>query len=179
MSEVDPDKPEGTGLFLPSDFVVAQRATLKLGALAKVEYSLREGLAYDALMELRTAIRTFNYNKGLKKSFTHGVGRTTRAGDFMKTLSNDVQLAADAYRRQRVGLVKLGLSKDDLTLRPLEPKAKLDGKGGKKIQLGDSQKVDPWFWNVFRPSGMSSDEETEWEMESTCHSPSAQCAQLT
>ncbi|KAJ7312414.1 hypothetical protein DFH08DRAFT_822151 [Mycena albidolilacea] len=71
MSEVDPDKPEGTSLFLPSNFVAAKRATLKLGALAKVEYSLQEGLAYHTLMELHTVIRTFNYNKGLKMSFTH------------------------------------------------------------------------------------------------------------
>jgi hypothetical protein len=137
MSEVDPDKPKGTSLFLLSDFVAAQRVTLKLSALAKVKYLLREGLAYDTLMELHTVIRTFNYNKGLKKSFTHGVGRTTCAGNFMKTLSNNVQLAADTYRWQHIGLVKLGLLKDNLTLRPLEPKAKLDRKGRKKTQLGD------------------------------------------
>ncbi|KAJ7715352.1 hypothetical protein B0H16DRAFT_1339967 [Mycena metata] len=169
MTEVDPDKPEDAPLFLPSQFTATQRSILKLEALAQVEYGLREGQAYDALADLRTAIRTFNYNKDVKGASVRGVGRTTRAQKFMKTLSNDIQAAGDSYRRTWVGLVKLGMSPTDNTLRRLEKKQKLEGKGGKKTALGDSKKAEPWFWNAFRPSGMSEADEAAWEVESKSH----------
>jgi hypothetical protein len=170
MSEIDPDKPEDTPLFLPSQFNATQRATMKLEALAQVEYSLREGQAYDALRDLRTAIRTFNYNLHVKKTDIHGVGANTRAQNFLKTLSNDIQAAGDAYRRTRAALVKLGLPDDDETLKPLE-RRNLDGKGGKGLALGDSRKAEPWFWSTTRPAGMSGEEEAAWEIESKSFAP--------
>ncbi|KAK7013685.1 hypothetical protein R3P38DRAFT_3322377 [Favolaschia claudopus] len=165
MTEVDPDKPEDCPLFLPSQFGPAQRATMKIEDLGKLEYSLREGLAYDAIMELRRAIRTRNWNRDLKHGAIHGVGRTTRAGNYLKTLSNDIELASDTYRRVRVGLVRLGLPNDDETLRPLDHRKKADGKDGKKLELGDARKEEPWFWKVIQPSGMTSGEKAEWDME--------------
>jgi hypothetical protein len=166
MAEVDPDKPEDTPLFLPSQFNGTQRAAMKLEAMTQVEYSLREGQAYDALGSLRTAIRTYNYNLHIKKTDIHGVGATTRGQNFLKVLSNDIQSAGDDYRRTRAALVRLGLPNDDATLKPLEQKKKLDGKGGKAVALGHSRKVDPWFWRTMRPAGMTVEEESKWEIES-------------
>jgi hypothetical protein len=164
MEEVDPDKPEDAQLFLPSQFGQGERVALKLEALAQVEYTLREGHAFDALVELRTAIRTFNYNIQLKRADIHGVGSNTRAQNFLKTLSNDIQWAGDKYRRSRSGLVALGLSPDDKILQPLDPK-KLHGKGGQAQSAGQSRATEPWFWSTVRPAGMSQAEEAEWEME--------------
>jgi hypothetical protein len=165
MAEMDPDKPEAAKLFLPSDFNATQRATMNLEAMAQVEYSLREGQAYDALNDMRTAIRTFNYNLHIKKTDIHGVGATTRAQNFLKTLSNDIQLAGDTYRCTRAALVMLGLPNEDATLKPLDPK-KLHGKGGTGFAMGQAKSVDPWFWNTLRPAGMTDEDETEWEKES-------------
>ncbi|KAJ6550380.1 hypothetical protein DFH09DRAFT_925918, partial [Mycena vulgaris] len=164
MEEVDPDMPEDARLFLPSQFGESERAALKLEALAQVEYTLREGHAYDALMELRTTIRTFNYNLQIKRTDIHGVGANTRAQNFLKTLSNDIQWAGDKYRRARSGLVALGLKPDDETLQPLDPK-KLHGKGGQAQSTGQSRTTEPWFWSTIRPAGMSQADEAEWEMD--------------
>ncbi|KAJ7476287.1 hypothetical protein B0H11DRAFT_1727305 [Mycena galericulata] len=165
MSEVDFDKPEGSPLLLPSHFVPTTRADFGLEALATIEYDLRLGQAHDALNDLRTAIRTFNYNLQIKKTDIHGVGATTRAQNFLKTLSNDIQIAGDTYRRARAAMIQLGLPVDDPVLRPLDRKEQ-HGKGGKAQRTGDSRTVEPWFWRVGRPAGLSAVEEEEWEIES-------------
>ncbi|KAJ7704531.1 hypothetical protein B0H17DRAFT_1039895 [Mycena rosella] len=164
MMEVDPDKPEDTPLFLPSQFSDSARVEMKLEALALVEYTLREGQAYDALQDLRTAIRTFNYNLRVKMTDIHGVHGNTRAQNYLKTLSNDIQVAGDTYRRARTALLQLGLSSDDPTLKVLEANT-LRGKGGQAMKLGHAREVEPWFWSVARPAGLSKEEEQEWETE--------------
>ncbi|KAJ6526481.1 hypothetical protein DFH09DRAFT_1095195 [Mycena vulgaris] len=151
-------------LFFPSQFNETMRAEMRLEALAQVENALREGQAYDALSALRTAIRTYNFNLALKKDMIHGVGSNTRAQNFLKTLSNDIQEAGDAYRRARVALVALGLPADDETLKPLDPK-KLHGKGGQAQRMGQARTPEPWFWTTVRPTGLSVEEEAEWETE--------------
>ncbi|KAF8205918.1 hypothetical protein K438DRAFT_2014304 [Mycena galopus ATCC 62051] len=166
MSEIDPEKPEKTKLLFPSQFNAAQRTAMGLAALAQVEYVLREGQAFDALRNLRTAIKTLNYNKQIRKTEIHGQGATTRAQGYLKTLYNDVHLAADTYRRMRAALVALGLPNDDKILKPLETRKKqLDGKAGKAPALGDARKAEAWFWSVIQPPGMSQEEEAEWELE--------------
>ncbi|KAJ7921959.1 hypothetical protein B0H13DRAFT_1866198 [Mycena leptocephala] len=111
---------------------------MKLEAMMQVEYSLREGQAYDALGSLRTAIRTYNYNLHIKKTDIHGVGATTRGQNFLKVLSNDIQSAGDDYRRTRAALVRLGLPqrrRDAQTARA--ERRSWMGRGGKQ-----------WHWDI-------------------------------
>ncbi|KAJ6524116.1 hypothetical protein DFH09DRAFT_937449 [Mycena vulgaris] len=166
--QVDPDseKPEKEELFLPSHFTAAMRSELKLEALAQVEYELREGQAFDALGEVRTAIRTLNYNLQIKKAIIHGVGANTKSQNFLKTLSNDIQIAADTYRRARTALLALGLSETDGALQELR-KSDLFGKSGQRVAMGHSKLVDSWFWTTIgRGANLSQEEEAEWEAES-------------
>ncbi|KAJ6559495.1 hypothetical protein DFH09DRAFT_1316801 [Mycena vulgaris] len=165
--QVDPDseKPEKEELFLPSHFTAAMRSELKLEALAQVEYELREGQAFDALGEVRTAIRTLNYNLQIKKAIIHGVGANTKSQNFLKTLSNDIQIAADTYRRARTALLALGLSETDGALQELR-KSDLFGKSGQRVAMGHSKLVDSWFWTTIgRGANLSQEEEAEWEAE--------------
>ncbi|KAJ7805379.1 hypothetical protein B0H13DRAFT_1670439 [Mycena leptocephala] len=118
---------------------------MKLAALAQVEYSLREGQAFDALCDVRTAIRTLNYNLALKETQIHGVGSNTKGQNFLKMLSNNIQVAADTYRRVRRVLPALGLNEEDGTLKKLL-RADLVGKGGRRAKMVDSKTHKSWIW---------------------------------
>ncbi|KAJ7918916.1 hypothetical protein B0H13DRAFT_1606719, partial [Mycena leptocephala] len=162
--DADPERPEKEALFLPSHFMETVRNEMKLAALAQVEYSLQEGQAFDALCDVRTAIRTLNYNLAFKKTQIHGVGPNTKGQNFLKTLSNDIQVAANTYRRARRALLALGLNENDGTLKELV-RSDLFGKGGRRAKMGDSKTHEPWIWTTGRAANLSEAEEVEWEAE--------------
>jgi hypothetical protein len=54
--------PKDEHLQLPSAFTPQMRHSLALDDLGTVEYSLREGQAYNALSSLRQVIQEYNYN---------------------------------------------------------------------------------------------------------------------
>jgi hypothetical protein len=137
---------------------------MKLAALAQVEYSLCEGQAFDALCDVRTAIRTLNYNLAFKKMQIHGVGPNTKGQNFLKTLSNDIQVAANTYRHARRALLALRLNENDGTLKELV-RSDLFGKGGRRAKMGDSKTHEPWIWTTGRAASLSEAEEVEWEAE--------------
>ncbi|KAJ7131489.1 hypothetical protein C8R43DRAFT_895982 [Mycena crocata] len=163
----DPEKPEKEPLYIPSYFQEAsRREELKLSMLARVEYTLRTGQAFDALADVRTAIRTLNFNLFIKKAAIHGVGPNTKAQNFLKILSNDIQIAAANYRAARKGLLRLGMDLNDKTLRELL-REDLFGKSGQRVAMGDSRKQDSWVWTTGRGSDLSEEEEKKWELEGT------------
>ncbi|CAK5277856.1 unnamed protein product, partial [Mycena citricolor] len=147
MRDVDAEKPELESLFLPSCFSLPARTDMQMMALANIEYNLREGQAFDALAEVRTAIQTLNYNIQLKKTQIHGIGANTKTQNYLRTLSNNIQIGADKYRRSRKALIELGLPVDDGSLRPLE-KEHLVGKSGRQSDVkeweAELQRVQ-WF----------------------------------
>lgn len=159
-------RPETEKLYFPSSFNQAVRSSLQLNKLAAVEYSLREGQAYDALENVRLAIKIFNFNLDFKKTYVHGQGPNTRAQEYLRTLTNDKKTAADTYRRSRAALIKLGLSETDSSLRELLDSELWSKDTSRPARLGDSRKEDPWFWTVGTPAGMSSKEKTDWSTES-------------
>ena len=65
---VDFTTPENEQLQLPSAFTKEMCRLLGLDDLSVVEYSLREGQAYDALSSLRQVIQEYNYNLLDKKT---------------------------------------------------------------------------------------------------------------
>jgi hypothetical protein len=160
-------EPEKERLLIPSDFNDAQRRSLGIHELARVEYSLREGQAYDALDKLRLTIQTWNFNVKFKIDNVRGQGPNTRAQQFLSTLSNDKVSAADKYRRVRTALLALGLSEDDKSLQPLLNTQLWCKNDNAPAALGDAKTEDPWYWMVGRPSGLSLAEEAEWQIEST------------
>ncbi|KAF7337388.1 hypothetical protein MSAN_02264900 [Mycena sanguinolenta] len=109
------------------------------GPLTIIERELRESDAHEALSELRTSIRTFNWNLSIKKKDIHGIESNTRAGKFLQTLSNNIQVAGDRYRRIRSALISLGMAESNSTFQVLNRKEQY-GKGGRQPQLGDSHK---------------------------------------
>ncbi|KAF7335063.1 hypothetical protein MVEN_02256800 [Mycena venus] len=144
MKRIDPDKPEDAPVYLPSEFGVVERRTFKLEALGHLERELREVEALAALEELRTAIRTLNWN--------------------LKTKQTDIHAAGDRYRRIRSALVNLGMPENDSTFQPLH-RNEQHGKGGRGLQLGDSRQHEPWFWHAQRPAGLTEEAAAAWETE--------------
>ncbi|KAJ7275700.1 hypothetical protein C8J57DRAFT_1589774 [Mycena rebaudengoi] len=164
MKAVDTERPEEENLFFPSDFGEEDRTKFQLDGLAEVEYKLREGLAYDSLGDLVLAIQTVNYNLGLKKANIHGTGANTKGQNYLKTLSNEVQIAGDTYRRMREHLVQLGVVQKNPHLKPLNKKQQR-GKGGSEQAMGQAKKIDPWFWTVAQPANLTSKELAKWQEE--------------
>ncbi len=167
LPDINVENPEKEKLFLPSDFSTSARAQFKLDALATVEYSLREGRAYESLGRVRHAIQTLNANITAKGAAIHGTGRNTKAQNFLKTLDNDIKIARSAYQLDRDALLKLGLPPEDQALQPLL-KEHLRGKDGKAQAAGQAKESDPWFWRVGRPSNLSEEDEKKWNVESEC-----------
>ena len=166
ISSIDPLKPEAEGLLLPSSFNEETRVRLGLQKLATIEYTLREGQAHDALEGVRLSIKTFNFNLAFKVNFVHGQGPNTRAQAFLGTLAADKVSAADKYRRAWSALVALGLPETDRTLQPLHDTELWSKNTSGPSKMGDSKKEDPWFWTAGRPSGLSTKEEADRNVES-------------
>ncbi|KAF8147596.1 hypothetical protein K438DRAFT_2027687 [Mycena galopus ATCC 62051] len=118
----------------------------------------------DALGDLRTVIRTKNFNLNLKKTDIYGTGATTRAGNYLKGLQNQVQGSGDTYRCSWRSLRALGLPKGNATLQPLSRDEQW-GKGGVASKTTRSKDREPWFWSAQRPAGLDAKAETDWEEE--------------
>ena len=176
---VNAAEPESDRLLLPSDFDEPQRRFLGLGELAKVEYALREGQAYDALDKLRLAIQTFNHNMKFKINQVCGQGPNTRAQAFLRTLSNDKIGTADKYRTARTALLALGLSRDDPSLQPLHDNQLWCKNESAVPAQGDTKREDPRYWMVGCPSGLSTEEEAEWQVEHKYPFPFSYAIELT
>ena len=166
VTSVDPTIPENTPLLLPSSFNQPYRTQLGLDKVAKIEYRNREGKAHEALDAVRTAIKTFNVNVEFKVKYVHGQGPNTRAQDFLRTLAADKVSGAEKYRRNRQALLQLGLSPDDPILQELHNNQLWAKDMSRPARLGDSNKEEPWFWRVGKPSGLSDAEDKEWSVES-------------
>ena len=165
ISSVNPTTPEKEVLQLPSSFSETFRSAYGLGDLAKIEYALREGQAHDTLESICKAIKIFNHNLDIKKSFVFGQHANTWAQAFLKQLAADKVSGADKYRRTRAALLKLGLAENDPVLQELHDD-QLWGKDTSHMsQLGDSKIQDPWFWSVGHPSGLSQADDLEWSVE--------------
>ncbi|KAF8175800.1 hypothetical protein BJ912DRAFT_857712 [Pholiota molesta] len=166
LKAVNPLYPEQELLLLPSHLSQPLRSSLGLEKYAKIEYTLREGQAHDALESVRKAIRTFNFNLNFKKEHVRGQGANTRAQNFLRTLTAEKISCAEKYRVSRKALLSLGLSPNDTIFQELLDTQLWSKNSAAPLKLGDSHLDDPWFWTVGRPSGLSDEDEKDWNLES-------------
>jgi hypothetical protein len=162
----DIDEPERITLHLPSHWTGANRPP-ELQPLVPIEKALRQGQCHDALDKLRLAIKTFNANRDWKKMNIRGQTANTRAQDFLKTLDSHKVSAHRKYTNARNALLNLGFSVDDKTFRPLLQSELWGRDMGAPLELGDTRNPEPWFWTFGRPTGMSTQEEADWELRGT------------
>ncbi|KAK6992758.1 hypothetical protein R3P38DRAFT_141697 [Favolaschia claudopus] len=166
IADIDPSSfPENEPLFLPSSLPQHELNVSNMTKLAKMEEELRVGEAHDALASVREAILVFNFNVAFKIAHIQGQSSNTRAQNFLRILANDRIISADEYRRHRMSLIKLGLPEDDKTLQPLD-NSELYAKNYRELpKMGDSAKVDPWFWTVGQPSDQTPQQKEQWSIE--------------
>ena len=93
----DSSQPKLEPLLLPSSLSQPFRTRYGLDHLAKIEYSLREGHAHDALDDVQKSIKIFNHNLDFKKTNVHGQRPNTHAQAFLRTLTEDKISGAEKY----------------------------------------------------------------------------------
>ncbi|KAJ7921963.1 hypothetical protein B0H13DRAFT_2413336 [Mycena leptocephala] len=72
------------------------------------ELALLEGLAFDALQEVRAKIRALHYKQHVRKTQIRGAAASTAAWMERNKMRNDIQRAADSYRDARVVFLRFG-----------------------------------------------------------------------
>ncbi|KAJ7681689.1 hypothetical protein B0H17DRAFT_942799 [Mycena rosella] len=164
----DPDAPQKEKLWLPSELNEPARAASGMQELAAIEYELRKGQVYDALADVQTAIKTFNFNVAFKIAQVQGQSANTRAQNFLQTLANDRLIAADGYRRARDALLRLRLLPTDTCLAALANEDLYAKNTRDSPKMGESGDVDPWFWTVGWPANLTVRQEADWSVESKC-----------
>ncbi|KAF8326718.1 hypothetical protein F5887DRAFT_925190 [Amanita rubescens] len=162
---IDSLPPEREPLVLPSSLNAHIRQAFNLQALINAKLKLRKGQAYDALVNLRLALRIWNAHYGFKIREVRGQDQNTRAQNVLKNRREDVDIAAATYRRARVALVNLGIPEDDDIFRPLLDTELYMKNTNKPAKLGDNRREDPWFWYTGRGGNTLSCENSTWAIE--------------
>ncbi|KAF9471316.1 hypothetical protein BDN70DRAFT_939041 [Pholiota conissans] len=101
------DKPEHDPLYFPSDLSSDQREIYKLGALAIIEVTLREGRLYDTIRSIQDA-RKIGDGLYHNKKTTRGQTQKTRATARIEALDRTIDLLIEDYNASQVALVRLG-----------------------------------------------------------------------
>ncbi len=155
------DHPENDQLELPSSYDATCLPQYGLTTLAKIEYEIRLGHAYDAIDDIRTSIHIYNVSSHEKQTQVSRTRQSTRAWGILSSLKSNTRECAKRYCLSYEALLALGLSKDS-ELKPIRD-GDLWGKDMTSMtKQGDSKRKEPWYWTVGKPSGLSDD---MWELE--------------
>jgi hypothetical protein len=102
-------EPEEQILYLPSDFPNSEvRRDLGLDQLEVIEMKLREGEAYDALRDLRTAVKHVNGLTYKKQTNVRHAGPNTRAKEMIDDVKRKRDGYIDRYNGAREAMISLG-----------------------------------------------------------------------
>ncbi|KAJ3527188.1 hypothetical protein NMY22_g9878 [Coprinellus aureogranulatus] len=139
------DEPELQHLFLPSYYEERDRLAMGLVELGQMERDILEGAAYDTLSKIRTAVQMLG---ALHSSDKNDRGQTqhTRNRNIIENSHLKVQIEMAAYTNFRDALLKLGFSKDDPTLLPMNENAIKRKSTTTKRALGDTSLRDGHIW---------------------------------
>ena len=149
---------ENEELFLPSYFSNSDIVNYTLTTLADEELNLRDGQAYECILQLRRVMKTISAMRSLKRKDMRGQRHNTRANKQRDSLEVTRDHLLMIYRRARQAL--LSLTKDGqntgecfppLTIKDLYRKSTMD-----KRQLGDTHRTDGLLWVVASAGGSAS-----------------------
>lgn len=143
-------KINNTDVLLPSSYVPVVRDQQCLQLAVQVELELRKARAADSLDLLRThLITSYTFEHNAKKQAPSGATghkAITRNKSAAFRKRDDVNLAADSYRRAYNALVALGLQNSP-DFRKLDPKdVRPFVVRTSDQQLGDSKSQPSWIW---------------------------------
>jgi hypothetical protein len=151
LSHVPTDEPENQVLYLPSDFSNAEtRVRLQIDRLAQFEMRLREGEAYDALRDVRVAVKHLNGLTYKKQLQVRDAGPNTRALNII----NDVKKRRDGhigkYNAARDAMISLGCTQigNDDEFPQLTPADAVMKYTERPHALGDGSKAMAKIWRT-------------------------------
>ncbi|KAF8955769.1 hypothetical protein BDZ97DRAFT_1709000 [Flammula alnicola] len=140
------DNPEDEVLYLPSNFTESQRLALELVHLGEYERRLHEGSAYDALRNVRTAVKTIVALQAEKKAQAYGQTRHTRSSEQIRDMEARRDLAMEDYSATRLSMISLGLPENSPQFPPLTITDTFRKPTNIKRAVGDSRRTDGPMW---------------------------------
>jgi hypothetical protein len=146
-----PCEVEREKLWLPSDFPFSEREALDLAILGGEETKLREGEAFDALLLIRTAVKTVVALRDRKTKNARGQAENTRSGILIKNAEGQRDLHMQTYNFARSAMITLGFLDPRDTLSPFPPLTLEDTfmkSRQRKRGLGDSHRTDGLLWHI-------------------------------
>jgi hypothetical protein len=106
------EEPEEQVLFLPSDFPDAKlRHQFNMDHLASIEIQLREGEAYDAIRDVRLAVKHINGLTYQKQMGIRHSGPNTRAKEMIDDVKRKRDGHIDKYDAARQAMINLGCTR--------------------------------------------------------------------
>jgi hypothetical protein len=157
------DHPENEILELPSSYNANCFQQFDLTTLARLEYEIRLGYAYDSIDDIRSAIHIYNVSNHEKRTQVFGQRPTTRAWAVLNSLRDNIRECANRYRLSYSALVTLGLPGDS-ELKPIGDQDLWGKNMTSTSKQGDSKRKEPWYWVIGKPRDLSDD---AWELECT------------
>jgi hypothetical protein len=142
---------ESESLFLPSHFSPSERVEYGLGHLAEEETQLREGHAWQCILQLRLAVKTISIMQGLRKKNVRGQKQNTRARDKVHSTEFTRDHIFAMFHASRNALYSLG-ALDDRAAAERFPNLTVQDLVRKpthlKRQVGDSRRPDGNVWVI-------------------------------
>lgn len=140
-------------LFVPSDYHSLVRRHPAMSALVAMELRLRQGEANEALEDLRLHLTTQMSLVDRKKQGS-GTIQNTAMDRRIHGKRDAIERAKFAYRRARVALIVLGMSKKDPKYKVLhDSDCKAFVIVDEEVRRGDSQLDPTWIWGDFSYMG--------------------------
>jgi hypothetical protein len=109
--------PENETLYLPSDFTASEREELLLVKIADEEANLREGQAFDIILQLRSVVKHLAAIRGLKMKNAKGQKENTRAFTKIARAQFICDHVLETYTCARAALESLKCLDDETTRR--------------------------------------------------------------
>ncbi|KAJ3567111.1 hypothetical protein NP233_g6578 [Leucocoprinus birnbaumii] len=153
--------PEMDTLELPSSYPMLKIHEYNIAEFARLEFTIRLGVAYDAIDDIRSTIHIYNACKLVKRKEVFGQGPVTRAWTILNGLKGNIRECAKRYQQSFQGLRQLGLP-DTHELRPITEQDLWGKDMPSTKKKGDSKREEPWFWIIGKPGNVSDE---EWKLE--------------
>ncbi len=143
LPHIAADHSENDTLELPLSYNPFDRQKFNRDTLARFEYEIRLGHAYDAIDDPRNAIHIFNASAREKKTHVYGQQPGTRARGILSSLKDDIHECAKRYQLTYTNLLTLGLPNNS-ELKPINDNDLWGNDMTSTRKQGDSRRKEPW-----------------------------------
>lgn len=167
--------PEEEVLYVPSDFMGAERIKYDLVKLGKQERHFLEGTAFDYISKVKMITKTFFASHANKKAQVYSQQTHTRSITEIEDIEEHQTAAIFNYSVTHNAMVSLGMSEHDPCFPPLSKEDTYRKPTHLKRAVGNSHRNDSALWSAGVTGGVShvvgSSSATSKHASSTFHPP--------